>query len=117
MRIDSFASFPLDRPARPGSAVTPYRESQRSADEARQARDQQRSEATSQGLERQPQRRQVEPSIEVIGSRWQRGDEARQAEFIPPANSYVARALSSYLSTAQFQEFTAEQVLGLDLYA
>lgn len=114
MRIDglSSSSLPLERSARPGSAVTPYRDVQREV-EAR--REQPAPVSGSQGFE-QPQARKVQASSAG-------GDSlpvsARDLlAFQRPVSSHAAMALASYNSTASLNiDAGAEDVLGLDLYA
>ncbi|MFZ3155368.1 hypothetical protein [Pseudomonas sp.] len=113
MRIDGFtSSYSPDRSARPGSAVTPFREAQREVEERRE---QPASPASTQGFESVAQARKVEasnPSSDSLPSRLQ--DQLYQ----PPLNNRAAQALASYSSTASFaSETDAQQVLGLDLYA
>ncbi|WP_028239932.1 hypothetical protein [Stutzerimonas azotifigens] len=120
MRIDglSTSAYPLERPARPGSAVTPYRESQRAVEEQRQqpAAD---STAASQGFEREPYIRQPDPS--QPGAELQ--NEYFPARFVQepverPLTSRAAQALASYSTTASLaRDIDANEVLGLDLYA
>ncbi|MBU3057686.1 hypothetical protein [Pseudomonas indica] len=113
MRIDGFtSSYPLDRSPRPGSAVTPYRESQREIEERRE---QPTPTSASQGFEQTPQLRRVQPG-------------SASGESLPvPVNeptdrsamtSRAAQALASYSTTASFaSDVDAPEVLGLDLYA
>ncbi|MFU4552074.1 hypothetical protein ACM71U_08510 [Pseudomonas aeruginosa] len=114
MRIDglSSSSLPLERSARPGSAVTPYRDVQREV-EAR--REQPAPVSGSQGFEQTPQARKVQASSAG-------GDSlpvsARDLLFQRPVSSHAAMALASYNSTASLNiDAGAEDVLGLDLYA
>lgn len=109
MRIDGYSSYPLDRPTRPGSAVTPYRETQRTVE---REREQQPAQAATQGYERQPQIRQVfaaSSGADVPASYLD-----REAPGVP---RQVAQALASYATTAAHQDIDANEVLGLDLYA
>ncbi|OHC29213.1 MAG: hypothetical protein A3J71_01110 [Pseudomonadales bacterium RIFCSPHIGHO2_02_FULL_60_43] len=113
MRIDGFtSSYSPDRSARPGSAVTPFREAQREIEERRE---QPASPASTQGFEPVAQTRKVEAgnaSSDSLSSRLQ--DQLYQ----PPLNNRAAQALASYSSTASFaSEADAQQVMGLDLYA
>lgn len=113
MRIDGFtSSFSPDRSARPGSAVTPFREAQREIEERRE---QPTSPSSTQGFEPVAQARKVEASnasTDSLPARLQ--DQLYQ----PPLNNRAAQALASYSSTASFaSDADAQQVLGLDLYA
>jgi hypothetical protein len=113
MRIDGFtSSFVPDRSARPGAAVTPFRETQREVEERRE---QPASPASSQGFEQVAQPRKVEAgnaSSDSLPARYQ--EQLYQA----PLNNRAAQALASYSSTASFvSDGDAQQVLGLDLYA
>ena len=113
MRIDGFtSSYSPDRSARPGSAVTPFRDAQR---EIEQRREQPASPASTQGIEQVAQMRKVEASnasTDRLPARLQ--DQLYQ----PPLNNRAAQALASYSSTASFaSEADAQQVMGLDLYA
>jgi hypothetical protein len=113
MRIDGFPSSYLpDRSARPGSAVTPFRETQREIEERRE---QPALPASTQGFEPVAQPRKVEASnasSDSLPSRLQ--DQLYQ----PPLNNRAAQALASYSSTASFaSEADVQQVMGLDLYA
>lgn len=122
MRIDGFtSSYSPERSARPGSAVTPFREAQREI-EAR--REQPATPAGTQGFEAVAQTRKVEAgnassdsntsntSSENLPARLQ--DQFYQ----PPLNNRAAQALASYSLTASFvSETDTQQVLGLDLYA
>ena len=114
MRIDGFSSsYPLDRSPRPGSAVTPLRESQREVEERRE---QPASPSATQGYEQlaQPRRVQVgNASSDSLPARYQDGF-AQQRGLSAKAN----QALAAYGNTAGFtEERDASEVLGLDLYA
>lgn len=119
MRIDSLSnSYPLERPVRPGSAVTPYRESQRIVESQRQPDT--ATPSTSQGLEREPQARQIEPTAAASEA----GGEFFPARYVQqtapdrPLTSRAAQALASYTTTASLvASFDSTEVLGLDLYA
>ncbi|WXL27101.1 hypothetical protein WG219_06510 [Ectopseudomonas mendocina] len=113
MRIDSFiSSYSPERSARPGSAVTPFREAQREV-EAR--REQPASPAITQGLEKVAQPRKVDATnsnVEVLS--------ARQTDnlYQPQLNNRAAQALASYTTTASFaSDLDAHEIMGLDLYA
>lgn len=113
MRIDAFPSSYLpDRSARPGTAVTPFRDAQREI-EAR--REQPTAPANSQSVEPATLTREVaasNASSNNLPARLQ--DQLYQ----PPLNNRAAQALASYSSTASFvTETDTQQVMGLDLYA
>jgi len=114
MRIDGFSSsYPLDRSPRPGSAVTPLRESQREVEERRE---QPASPSATQGYEQLAQPRRVQAgntSSDSLPARYQDGF-AQQRGLSAKAN----QALAAYGNTAGFtEERDASEVLGLDLYA
>ncbi len=114
MRIDGFSSsYPLDRSPRPGSAVTPLRETQR---EIEQRQDQPVSPASTQGYEQLAQPRRVQAgnaSSDSLPARFQ-DNLSQQRGFSAKAN----QALAAYGNTAGYtDERDASQVLGLDLYA
>jgi hypothetical protein len=113
MRVDGFiSSYSPDRSARPGSAVTPFREAQREI-EAR--REQPTSPASTQGFEQVAQVRKVGAGNASSDSLPVR---AQDQLYQPALNNRAAQALASYSSTASFaSEADAQQVLGLDLYA
>lgn len=119
MRIDAnTSSYLIDRGARPGAAVTPFREIQRN-DELR--REQPAPSSASQGLERTAQERRVEQGS-LAGEAYQRLAEQRQQDlkdvYERPLSSKVAQALASYGSTASITaNQDAHEVLGLDLFA
>lgn len=114
MRIDGFSSsYPLDRSPRPGSAVTPLRETQR---EVEQRQDQPVSPSSTQGYEQLAQPRRVQAgnaSSDSLPARFQ-DNLSQQRGFSAKAN----QALAAYGNTAGYtDERDASQVLGLDLYA
>jgi hypothetical protein len=113
MRIDGFtSSYSPDRSPRPGSAVTPFRETQR---EVEQRREQPSAPASTQGFEAVAQLRKVEASTASSDSLPSR---VQDQLYQPPLNNRAAQALASYSTTASFaSETDAQQVLGLDLYA
>src|SRR3990167_7178184 len=113
MRIDGFtSSYSPDRSARPGSAVTPFREAQR---EIEQRREQPASPGSTKRCEPVAKPREVEASNASSATLPSR----LQAQlYQPPLNNRAAQALASYNSTASFaSEMDAQQVMGLDLYA
>lgn len=116
MRIDGFtSSYSPDRSARPGSAVTPFREAQREVEERRE---QPASPASTQGFEQVAQARKVEASNASNASSDSLPSRLQDQLYQPPLNNRAAQALASYSSTASFaSETDAQQVLGLDLYA
>ncbi|UTW08834.1 hypothetical protein [Pseudomonas benzenivorans] len=113
MRIDgSIAPYSPDRGPRSGTAVTPYRETQREV-EAR--REQPAAPASSQGFEQLPQLRRVQAAS---GGSDNLSARAQEPDYRPTLSNRAAQALASYSSTAAFaSESDAQQVLGLDLYA
>lgn len=111
MRIDGYSSYSLDRPTRPSTAVTPYRESQQSAEQAAEQR-----QSAIQVFERAVPLRQVTQvaaASEVRSYETERDVRASMAGL----NTQVARALASYALTARQLEDGSGEVLGLDLYA
>lgn len=119
MRIDANpSSHSIDRGARPGSAVTPFREVQRS-DELR--REQPSIGSASQGFERLAQARQVEQGGLAGEAYWQLAEQRQQHikdVYERPLSNKVAQALASYSSTAGMAgNPDAHEVLGLDLFA
>ncbi|UUY06480.1 hypothetical protein LRS11_11440 [Pseudomonas sp. J452] len=114
MRIDGFtSSYSLDRTPRPGSAVTPLRESQREVEERRE---QPVSPVSSQGFEQTPQPRRVQPGTASSDSLPARSQDVLSQQ--RPLNAKANQALAAYGSTASFtSESDATEVLGLDLYA
>lgn len=114
MRIDGFiSSTSLDRTPRPGSAVTPYRESQREVEE-RNA--QPATPASTQGFEQAPQIRRVQAGNASSDSLPARAQDVLDQQ--RPLNARASQALSAYGTTASFtNERDAADVLGLDLYA
>lgn len=114
MRIDGFSSsYPLDRSARPGSSVTPLRETQR---EVEQRQEQPVSPSSTQGYEQLAQPRRVQAgnaSSDSLPARFQESL-SQQRGFSAKAN----QALAAYGNTAGYtEERDASEVLGLDLYA
>jgi len=116
MRIDGFNIYTQDRPSRPSTAVTPYREVQRE-DEISEGAD---GISTSQGLEREAQTRQVPNgnSLQVYEEASLPQAAYTAQSYQQPMNSRAAQALASYGTTADMaRSQDAEQILGLDLYA
>mgnify|MGYP003453053189 CR=1 FL=1 len=116
MRIDGFtSSYSLDRTPRPGSAVTPLRESQREVEERRE-QSVIPSPASSQGFEQTPQPRRVQPGTASSDSLPARSQEAYSQQ--RGLSSRANQALSAYGNTASYtNERDASEILGLDLYA
>jgi hypothetical protein len=114
MRIDAYLpSSSPDRGPRSGTAVTPYRETQR---EVELHREQPATPASSQGLEQTPQIRRVQASSGNGDSLPTRAQDLVYPQ--PALSSRAAQALASYGATASYAgEADAQQVLGLDLYA
>ncbi|RIA31995.1 hypothetical protein DFO61_2725 [Ectopseudomonas oleovorans] len=114
MRIDGYLPpYSPDRGPRSGTAVTPYREAQR---EVEAQREQPAAPANSQGLEQAPQIRRVQASSAGNDSLPTRAQDATYAQ--PAPGSRAAQALASYSTTAAYaNDYDAQEVLGLDLYA
>ncbi|WP_068829322.1 hypothetical protein [Pseudomonas sp. BMS12] len=114
MRIDGFtSSYPLDRNPRPGSAVTPLRESQREVEERRE---QPSSTSASQGFEQVAQPRRVQAGAASSENLPARSQDA----YTQPRNlsARANQALAAYGNTASYtSDLDASEVLGLDLYA
>lgn len=115
MRIDGLVSTSQapERTARPGTAVTPYRDVQRDVESRRERP---APTSASQGFEQQPQARRVEAgnasSYSVPATLRDNLDYQR------PLSSRAAQALASYTSTASMGgQYEGQEVLGLDLYA
>ncbi|GIZ11221.1 hypothetical protein [Pseudomonas sp. NCCP-436] len=115
MRIDGFLPpYSPDRGPRSGTAVTPYREAQHEA-EVRQ--EQPVAPAVSQGLEPVAQIRRVQPGQPGTDSL---PSSVRSGQLLYDAvpGSRTTQALASYSATAAYgQDYDAQEVLGLDLYA
>ena len=114
MRIDGLSSsYSLDRSPRPGSAVTPLRESQREVEERRE---QPASPSATQGYEQLAQPRRVQAgnaSSDSLPARYQ--DSVAQQRGL---SAKASQALAAYGSTSAYtEERDASEVLGLDLYA
>lgn len=114
MRIDAFQpSYSPDYGPRSGTAVTPYREAQR---EVEAKREQPAATPSSQGLEQQPQIRRVQASNASSDSLPTRTQDIGYPT--TGLSSRASQALASYSTTAGFaNEYDAQEVLGLDLYA
>lgn len=114
MRIDGLnSSYPLDRSPRPGSAVTPLRESQREVEERRE---QPSSASASQGFEQIAQPRRVQ-----AGTSSSENLPARSQNVYEQPRNLSARAnqaLAAYGNAASYtSDRDASEILGLDLYA
>ncbi len=116
MRIDGFtSSYSLDRTPRPGSAVTPLRESQREVG-GRRGRAGVSSPVGGEGFEQTPQPRRVQPGTASSDSLPARSQDVLSQQ--RPLNAKANQALAAYGSTASFtSQIDATEVLGLDLYA
>jgi hypothetical protein len=114
MRIDGYLpSYSPDRGPRSGTAVTPYREAQR---EIEVRREQPAAPASSQGLEQTPQIRRVQAGSSNPDSQPTRSQNLGYQQ--PMLSNRAALALASYSTTAAYaNDYDAQQVLGLDLYA
>ena len=116
MRVDGFLpSYSLDRTSRPGSAVTPYRETQR---EVEQRREQPAAPSSTQGYEQLAQPRRVQAGnagSDSLPVRAQNADNLTQQRGL---SARASQALSAYGNTSSYtDERDASQILGLDLYA
>ncbi len=114
MRINGLPipAYPLERPARPGSAVTPYGESRQAAQRLREV-----EAGTSRNDSQRPAREssRSEP-VALAGELYRPIRYEAAAE--RPLSSRAAQALASYNLTASFAvDPDAAEVLGLDLYA
>ncbi|MBC9251955.1 hypothetical protein A9179_16920 [Pseudomonas alcaligenes] len=114
MRIDGFtSSYSLERSSRPGSAVTPYRETQREVEERRE---QPASPSSTQGFEQAAQLRRVQAGNAASDSLPARSQESYSAP--RGLSAKASQALATYGNTASYtNERDASEVLGLDLYA
>ena len=115
MRIDGYLpSYSPDRGPRSGTAVTPYREAQREVEAQREQPP--AAPASSQGLEQTPQIRRVQASSSNIDSLPSRSQDLGYQQ--PSLSNRAAQALASYSTTAAYaNDYDAQEVLGLDLYA
>lgn len=116
MRIDGFLPpYSPDHGPRSGTAVTPYREAQREV-EVRQ--EQPAAPASSQGLEPVAQIRRVQPGHPGADSLPSSARQSGQFIYDSVPSSRAAQALANYSATAAYgQDYDAQEVLGLDLYA
>lgn len=119
MRLNGLAPsvYPLERPAQPGSAPVPYRESERAADQARQSivTPSSETESTYEHLSRRHKSESTDYGSVISGDFMPARFEAMMER---PLTSRATQALQSYGSTASFTaDLDANEVLGLDLYA
>ena len=120
MRLNGLApsAYPLERPAQPGSAPVPYRESERAAEQARESivTPAGQADSTYEHLSRRSSKSESTDYGSVISGDFM---PARfEAMMERPLTSRATQALQSYGSTASFTaDLDAHEVLGLDLYA
>ncbi len=110
MRIDGYLpSYSPDRGPRSGTAVTPYRETQREVEVQRE------QPAAPASMEQAPQIRRVQASSSNTDSLPTRSQGLSYQQ--PTLSNRAAQALASYSTTAAYaSEYDAQEVLGLDLY-
>ena len=110
MRIDGYLpSYSPDRGPRSGTAVTPYRETQREVEVQRE------QPAAPASMEQAPQIRRVQASSSNTDSLPTRSQDLGYQQ--PTLSNRAAQALASYSTTAAYaSEYDAQEVLGLDLY-
>lgn len=119
MRLNGLApyAYPIERPAQPGSAPVPYRESEKAAEQARESivTPSSQSESTYEHLARRPQSESTDYGSVISGDFMPARFEAMMER---PLTSRATQALQSYGTTASFSaDLDANEVLGLDLYA
>jgi hypothetical protein len=119
MRLNGLApsAYPIERPAQPGSAPVPYRESERAAQEARESiiTPAGQADSTYEHLSRRSKSESTDYGSVISGDFMPARFEAMMER---PLNSRAAQALQSYGTTASFTASPdAHEVLGLDLYA
>lgn len=119
MRLNGFvpSAYPIDRPAQPGSAPVPYRESERAAQQARESivTSATQAESTYEHLSRRSKSESTDYGSVISGDFMPARFEAMMER---PLNSRAVQALQSYGTTASFSaDLDAQEVLGLDLYA
>ncbi|RMH92786.1 hypothetical protein EA797_07100 [Stutzerimonas zhaodongensis] len=119
MRLNGLAPapFPIERPAQPGSAPVPYRESERAAEQARESiiTPASQAESTYEHLSRRSKSESTDYGSVISGDFMPSRFEAMMER---PLTSRATQALQSYGSTASFTaDLDAHEVLGLDLYA
>lgn len=119
MRLNGLApsAYPIERPAQPGSAPVPYRESERAAEQARQSivTPSGQAESTYEHLPRSDKSESADYGSVISGDFMPARFEAMMER---PLTSRATQALQSYGSTASFTaDLEAHEVLGLDLYA
>ncbi|MBM7059891.1 hypothetical protein JQX08_04165 [Pseudomonas sp. UL073] len=103
MRINGYSSsYPLDRSARPGTAVVPYQDVQKDAELRREA----------------PARVPTQPSQAGQLDEDRLPVAAQPITYQRGLSNQAAQALASYSNTASYSyDADAAEVLGLDLYA
>ncbi|MCQ4260303.1 hypothetical protein [Stutzerimonas stutzeri] len=119
MRLNGLApsAYPIERPAQPGSAPVPYRESERAAEQARESivTPVSQPDSTYEHLSRPSKSESTDYGSVISGDFMPARFEAMMER---PLTSRATQALQSYGSTASFTaDVDAHEVLGLDLYA
>lgn len=119
MRLNGLApsAYPIERPAQPGSAPVPYRESERAAEQARESivTPVSQPDSTYEHLSRPSKSESTDYGSVISGDFMPARFEAMMDRSL---SSRAAQALQSYGSTASFTaDVDAHEVLGLDLYA
>jgi len=119
MRLNGLApsAYPIERPAQPGSAPVPYRESERAAQQARESivTPASQADSTYEHLSRRGKSESSDHGSVISGDFMPARFEAMMER---PLNSRAAQALQSYGTTVSFiADLDAQEVLGLDLYA
>ncbi|MCQ4284323.1 MULTISPECIES: hypothetical protein [Stutzerimonas] len=119
MRLNGLApsAYPIERPAHPGSAPVPYRESERAAEQARESivTPASQADATYEHLARRNKSESTDYGSVISGDFMPARFEAMMER---PLTSRATQALQSYGTTASFTaDLDAHEVLGLDLYA
>tara|TARA_R100000541_G_scaffold3093_3_gene10128 strand:+ start:39863 stop:40225 length:363 start_codon:yes stop_codon:yes gene_type:complete len=119
MRLNGLApsAYPIERPAHPGSAPVPYRESERAAEQARESivTPGSQADSTYEHLARGGKSQSADYGSVISGDFMPARFEAMMER---PLTSRATQALQSYGTTASFTaDLDAHEVLGLDLYA
>ena len=119
MRLNGLApsAYPFERAPQRGGAPVPYRESERAAEQAREAivTPVSQTEFTYEHLSRPTRSESADDASVISGDFMPARFEAMMER---PLTSRASQALQSYGSTASFTaDLDAHEVLGLDLYA
>tara|TARA_Y100001949_G_scaffold175878_1_gene186928 strand:+ start:11272 stop:11634 length:363 start_codon:yes stop_codon:yes gene_type:complete len=119
MRLNGLAptAYPIERPAHPGSAPVPYRESERAEEKARESivTPASQADSTYEHLARGSKSQSADYGSVISGDFMPARFEAMMER---PLTSRATQALQSYGTTASFTaDLDAHEVLGLDLYA